>query len=216
MGVASFSAAGPLAKRIWPNFDAIDKNGYSRAWEATKALNSKLPTNSQITLDGDIIRQKKIPTAIDASIATNFKKRLTKNQDQGFLAVVECNKLPMASRWLTACPRDEERSVEAYLFRYILQRRIRCPVQDAHRDCPLCNHKMDKWGDHALVCPSCGDRTVRHNQTRDLITEEATEAGLAPEIEKAGLLPGRSVDDGAPMPPVKVAGTDALRRPADI
>ena len=57
---------------------------------------------------------------------------------------------------------------------------------------------MDRWGDHALTCSCNGDRTVRHNAIRNVCYEEAVEASLRPEREKAGLLPGRPHEDGLP------------------
>ena len=75
---------------------------------------------------------------------------------------------------------------------------------------------MDSWGDHALTCPCRGDRTVRHNVIRDLIHAEAKDAGCAPEKEKGHLLPGRSVEDGAPSRHDAPPRSDERRRPADI
>ena len=68
---------------------------------------------------------------------------------------------------------------------------------------------MDRWGDHALTCSCNGDRTVRHNAIRNICYEEAMEAGLRPEREKANLLPQRPVSDGMPM-------GGGGRRPADV
>ena len=68
---------------------------------------------------------------------------------------------------------------------------------------------MDRFGDHALVCPCKGDRTVRHNAIRNVAYTEAVEAGFAAEREKAGLLPGRPTEDGLP-------GVEGQRRPADL
>ena len=68
---------------------------------------------------------------------------------------------------------------------------------------------MDRWGDHALTCECGGDRTVRHNAIRNICYEEATEAALRPEREKANLLPQRPVADGLPQ-------RHSGRRPADV
>ena len=72
------------------------------------------------------------------------------------------------------------------------------------------------WGDHALVCPCRGDRTVRHNVIRDLVYQEARDAGCAPEKEKGHLLPGRSLEDGAPPRHDAPPNSEERRRPADI
>ena len=69
---------------------------------------------------------------------------------------------------------------------------------------------MDVWGDHCLVCPCSGDRVVRHNALRNVVFDECNIAGLAPERERNGLLPGNRVpDEGLPR-------TRSARRPADI
>ena len=60
-----------------------------------------------------------------------------------------------------------------------------------------------------LTCPCCGDRMVRHNAVRNVVFEEASDASLRPEREKAGLLPARPADDG-----LAVMGGE--RRPADV
>ena len=70
---------------------------------------------------------------------------------------------------------------------------------------------MDRWGDHALVCSCGGDRTIRHNAVRNVCYEEALEAALRPEREKANLLPARPGADGLPA-----QTTGNGRRPADI
>jgi len=68
---------------------------------------------------------------------------------------------------------------------------------------------MDIYGDHALVCSCNGDRTVRHNALRNEVYQELVTAGVRPEREKAGLLPGRPAEDGIPV-------AASARRPADI
>ena len=68
---------------------------------------------------------------------------------------------------------------------------------------------MDKFGDHALVCPCRGDRTARHSQLQNAIYAEAAAAGMQPVREKPGLLPQRPSEDDW--------GTErSMRRPADI
>jgi hypothetical protein len=61
------------------------------------------------------------------------------------------------------------------------------------------------------VCLCGGDRTVRHNAVRDVVYEEAAEAGCRPEREKQGLLPGGDADDSRPPAPEA-----NRRRPADV
>ena len=43
---------------------------------------------------------------------------------------------------------------------------------------------------HALTCMAGGSVTLRHHALRDVVWEKCKAAGLHPELEKAGLLPG--------------------------
>ncbi|CAK0792492.1 unnamed protein product [Prorocentrum cordatum] len=100
--------------------------------------------------------------------------------------------------WLTVPPADAARSIEPALFKMALGRRLRIRVQDADMFCPMCGGTMDSFGDHTLVCPCSGDRTVRHNRLRDSVFEDALRGHMGPEREKPGLLPERPRDDGTP------------------
>ena len=78
---------------------------------------------------------------------------------------------------------------------------------------PVLREVMDVWGDHALVCATKGDRTVRHNRIRDSVLDEGRKAGLELDKEKANLLPGRPDEDGI-LTKEQTGSTG--RRPADI
>ena len=80
-------------------------------------------------------------------------------------------------------------------FRITIARRLRLAIQPEDGSCPRCGGLMDRFGDHALTCSCAGDRTRRHNALRNLVYGAATEGGLGPEKEKAGLLPA-SMDHG--------------------
>ena len=129
--------------------------------------------------------------------------------DRFFAAHVALVGQPGAGAFLTAPPVDDGREVDAPLFQIVLKRRLRAPVFEAEFACPKCGEIMDRWGDHALTCSCNGNRTIRHNAIRNICYEEAVDAGLRPEREKANLLPQRPVSDGMP-----VKGGD--RRPADV
>ena len=105
--------------------------------------------------------------------------------------------------------------MDAALFKIAVKRRLRMRVQEEDICCPMCGGTMDSYGDHALVCPCRGDRTVRHNRLRDIVYEDARKGNLNAEREKAGLLPGRPQEDdmpnGNPTP-----GSRSKRRPADV
>jgi hypothetical protein len=132
--------------------------------------------------------------------------------DAAFLAHMSLCRVPGAGAWLTAPPAEDGREVDAPLFKVALKRRLRAPVYDEDGFCPCCGGVLDRWGDHALVCPCGGDRTIRHNSLRDIVFEEALEGGVRPEREKAGLLPQRPTADGLPVSPLSGNG----RRPADV
>ena len=122
-------------------------------------------------------------------------------QEQGgdpfFAAHMALTALPGAGAFLTAPPVDDGREIDAPLFQVVLKRRLRAPVFEAEFPCPMCGEIMDRWGDHALTCSCNGDRTVRHNAIRNVCYEEAVEASLRPEREKANLLPGpRPIEGG--------------------
>ena len=57
---------------------------------------------------------------------------------------------------------------------------------------------MDIYGDHCLVCSCGGDRTKRHHLLRNETFHLCSAAGLAPELEKPGLLRQRPDLGGAP------------------
>ena len=98
--------------------------------------------------------------------------------------------------------------MEPELCRVSLARRLRLRLLREEVWCPMCGEVMDRYGDHAGMCACKGDRTVRHNRARNLVFTDTRKAGLGTEKEKAGLLPGRPMEDGMVV--------DAARRPADI
>ena len=116
--------------------------------------------------------------------------------DASYQAHLSLMSLTGVGAWLTAAPADEGCELDSALFRLSLRRRLQLRVQSVDTFCPLCGGTMDSYGDHALVCPCHGDRTVRHNALRDATHAEASAANLNPERKKAGLLPARPQEDG--------------------
>ena len=129
--------------------------------------------------------------------------------DPWFQAHVALCSVPGAGAWLTAPPAEDGRELDTPLFRIALRRRLRCPVAETDAACPSCGQCLDRWGDHALLCPCGGDRTIRHNAVRNVCFQEAASAAARPELEKAGLLPRRPAEDALPA-------CGGARRPADI
>ena len=109
--------------------------------------------------------------------------------------------------WVHAYP-NHECKIEPELFRITVARRLRLKIMEEEVWCPMCGEVMDCFGDHATVCTCNGDRTIRHNRVRNVVNQESKRVGMRTEKEKAGLLPGRPVEDGI--------ATNDQRRPADI
>ena len=72
--------------------------------------------------------------------------------------------------------------------------------------CPCCDAILDSFGCHAELCMAAGDHTASHNTARNITGRFAANAGLAPTLEKAELLPPRPDDPSSAN----------LRRPADV
>ena len=157
--------------------------------------------------------QRLLSESIDRAILADLRADPSDSYWLAHLALVGAEG---AGSWLTACPEDAARDIESPLFRIALRRRCRVRVQESDTPCMACGGLMDSWGDHALACPCRGDRTIRHNVIRNLVFQEARDAGCAPEQEKGNLLPGRSLEDGAPPRQDAPPNSDEQRRPADI
>lgn len=151
--------------------------------------------------------QKHVSRLIDAAAKDALLQR--EALDPSFQAHVSLISLPGAGAWLTAPPVDDGRRMDAPLFRIAVQRRVRMPIFAGDGFCPCCGDCLDKFGDHALVCPCKGDRTVRHNGLRNAFHQEAACGGMQPVKEKAGLLPQRPGEDG-------ITTQGGNRRPADV
>ena len=89
------------------------------------------------------------------------------------------------------------------------------PIFEADGICSLCDGVLDKYGDHCLVCPCGGDRTRRHNFLRNVVFHYAASSGLAPELEKPGLLQPRPFTGPVAEDGSKPTDPEA-RRPADV
>ena len=213
--IASFQDSAELAKCLDPHFDPLDAQGHSQLAAAFDDINQTLPPTCMVMAQGPRLRQKQLSSLVDA--AARAKLLANNSRDRYFCAHVALVSAEGAGAWLTALPEDEQRSWsgDEELFRIALRRRCRVVLQTRDCPCPSCGGIMDSYGDHALVCQCRGDRTVRHNQLRDLMCVEAAAAKCCPEREKAGLLPGRPVEDGAIVQDTGLQG-DRLRRPADV
>ena len=105
--------------------------------------------------------------------------------------------LPHAGDWLAKPLSVSHHSFSSDEWRVLLRFHLGLPISSKSL-CSACGQQADRYGDHALGCPSCG--TVRrHNKMRDLIAEQARRAGWHTQLE------------------VCLPSTDSSRlRPADI
>ena len=92
---------------------------------------------------------------------------------------------------------------------WITEAQSRLCMQDSPKDdwCPLCDQVLDTKGHHSRTCCAGGDRTRRHNSTRNQVFRTAAVALPSAELEKPGLLPPS---------PCSTSPDANLRRPADI
>ena len=225
--VASFKGAAELGVG---NFDPDDSENFSGVQDAARGLAAKVQRDAAMDLGAIGIKQKKLSGLIDAKSSADLVS--SQRGDRPYLQHLALQTIYGAGVWLTALPSNEDLRMDPSSFRITLARRLRLKVQPEDGPCSRCGGLMDCFGDHALVCPCAGDRTKRHNCLRNRVHDSAREGGLAPEREKAGLLPA-SMDhggaDGIGGVPVPQSGDpweppdpgpDLLgrgrRRPADV
>ena len=158
------------------------------------------------------VRQQQLSQALDRAAVQQL---LTPGPNrEAFRANLQLQRQPRAGAWLQAVPSEAlGLSLAPDIFRVLVKLRLRLPIATEDVACPLCDGVADRFGDHALSCPCGGDRTKRHNRLRTVLAARAQAAGLHPEVEKPGLLPPRSEQDGLPEDGVRHGPG---RRPADV
>ena len=131
--------------------------------------------------------QKMISFEIDKKLKLLLERSLTVKRDKARLASLG---LPHAGDWLNVIPSPVlGLHVRPQEFRYSVLYRLGAPIFTTDGACPACKKDSDKFGDHALVCGSHGERIARHNQLRDAIYSVAASSNLAPRKEESDLLP---------------------------
>ena len=210
--LGSFRATFELCQLVDPGFDPGDTDAGLGLQDALARLKDACLPQAPIRgvdLSDPVLlgSQKRLSAQVDACV---FEKLA---QDHGSLASVPehlaLSAVPGAAAWLTAPPTQDDRRIDGPLMRVCIQRRLRMPIFSGDDVCPLCGAPMDRFGDHAMVCPCGGDRVVRHNSVRDQLFSEMRDGDVPADREKAGLLPGRPSEDGLPV-------RAQARRPADI
>ena len=158
--------------------------------------------------------QRLLSQALDDHTLECLKANLAQEVDH--LAHLQLTGAANAGKWLHALPSlATHNKVEPILFKTMLQRWLRAPIFPDEFTCPECGGVVDVYGDHALVCSNGGDRTKRHNMIRNCTYHCCASAGLAPELEKPGLLQPRPLQGALPEDGIKRDRPEA-RRPADI
>ena len=98
---------------------------------------------------------------------------------------------PHAGGWLAALPSPAlSLWLHPHEVRVGLCLWLGLPLTDSGGTCPACARTVDDLGSHALSCTHAGTITLRHNALRDAVWRLCRAAGLRPEAEKPGLLPG--------------------------
>ncbi len=168
------------------------------------AYNNKLPADKRLNPESVLNQsQKTLSEALDAA---GHEKRWQQASivDQATLTS-ECQ-VGAKEFWQVIPSITLGLAVPAEEFVSETRQRL-CMLESPEDDwCPLCDQVLDARGHHPRMCCAGGDRTRRHNATRNKGFNFAKSAGCNPELEKSDLLlPSRPEDT-----------TNTLRRPADV
>ena len=168
------------------------------------AYNNKLPPDKQLTPQNILSRtQKQLSDNLD-EVGHNLRLQQASIVDQATLRS-ECQK--GAKEFFQVIP-SEALGLAVPAAEFVTEVRLRLCMLESPEDewCPLCDQVLDARGHHARECCAGGDRTRRHNDTRNKGFNFAKAAGCNPELEKTNIL----------LPPRPGETTNAQRRPADI
>ena len=171
------------------------------------------PENRVLANATEAPSQKELSKAIDN--CTLKQLIASKMDDTKYQAHLNHTTASGAGQWLHTVPSKASRKhVDAPHYQVMIQRWLRAPIYEETFHCGYCDDIVDVYGDHCLVCACGGDRTKRHNLLRNEVFYTSLAAGLAPELERPGLLQPRPLlgptpENGTPNP-------EDLRRPADV
>ena len=106
-------------------------------------------------------------------------------------ALALSSSIPHAGDWLNVVPSSAlGLHLHDWEFRVCLQYWLGLPMVEEGTHCPVCQAKMDPFGDHQVGCGGDGDRIHRHDSLRDALFSTAQSAALAPRREVPALIPG--------------------------
>ena len=144
--------------------------------------------NKKLSKEVPEMTQKMISLEIDKNLKVRLAQSSTDKRDKARIASLG---LQHAGDWLNVIPSPVlGLHVRPQEFRYSVLYRLGAPIYPSAGPCPACKRDSDRYGDHAIVCGSHGERIARHNQLRDAIYQVAASANLAPRKEENALLPG--------------------------
>ena len=178
--ISSVTLSDPLLQYIVPPI----------SFNVTAAVNQLLIQLDQVVCREELVTlsPKVISFRIDAHNRDLLSEELTSVRDRARLGALS---LPHAGDFLFTIPSPvlglPMRSDE---FRLTVCYRLGIPVFDAAAPCPACHRESDRYGDHAILCGTDGERIARHNHLRDALYSTAAAAALGPLREERALLPG--------------------------
>ena len=131
---------------------------------------------------------------------TALAKEAPNQRERQRLCRVQCEH---AGAWVTAVPSTldgNDTVMQSRNFQVAVFVRLGVPVLGEEVKCSKCTQNIDVLGDHAACCTKNGDLITRHNRVRNLLNRICIEGGLAPVMEKKGILgdsdkPGRRPGD---------------------
>ena len=211
---ASQAACRELCLKVDPNYVWDCTSAASSTTAALADCNSKMAPESRVRADAtDAPTQKELSKAIDACTLTQLKA--SKLDDTKYQAHLNHTTTSGAGQWLHTAPSKAlQKHVDAAHFQTMVQRWLRAPIYNETFHCSFCDDTVDIYGDHCLVCACGGDRTKRHNLLRNQVFHTCLAAGLAPELQRPGLLQPRPYL--GPTPENGTPNTEDRRRPADV
>lgn len=167
-------------------------------------FNAKLPDDKRLTPQSIIGQSQKTFSGTLDAISFENRKQNASLTDRA--TIISESQVGAKELWQVVPKKSLGLAVPGEQFICEIRQRL-CMLEKPSDDwCPLCDQVLDARGHHARTCCAGGDRTRRHNATRNKGFLFAKAAGCNPELEKADLLLPKRPDDTS----------NNLRRPADV
>ena len=147
---------------------------------ALNDLNNRINPEKRLQLEENSRpRQQVLSQLIDSHTLDTIRDSARNNPH--FQAHLNLTTASRAGSWLHAVPSKALGThVDPMLYKTMIQRWVRIPLQISEFHCPLC--------DHCLTCSCGGDRTKRHNLLRNEVFHLWNSGDLNPELKPQGLL----------------------------